>query len=81
MHAVPDVPGVPAAEELSVLPAAELPARLAEAYRLIVELTPALRITPPHRSCHSKSLMLAEQLRTAGASGKFSTQKVLSART
>jgi transposase len=36
---VPDVPGVPSAEELSALPAAELAARLAEAYRLIGELT------------------------------------------
>jgi len=33
------VPGVPSAEELSALPAAELAARLAEAYRLIAELT------------------------------------------
>jgi transposase len=32
-------PGVPSAEELSALPAAELAARLAEAYRLIGELT------------------------------------------
>jgi transposase len=36
---VPDAPGVPSAEELSALPAAELAARLAEAYRLIAELT------------------------------------------
>jgi transposase len=36
---VPDVPGVPSAEELSVLPAAELAVRLAEAYRVIGELT------------------------------------------
>jgi len=36
---VPGVPGVPSAEELSALPAAELAARLAEAYRLIGELT------------------------------------------
>jgi transposase len=36
---VPAVPGVPPAEELSALPAAELAARLAEAYRLIGELT------------------------------------------
>ena len=33
------MPGVPSAEELSVLPAAELAVRLAEAYRLIGELT------------------------------------------
>jgi Family of unknown function (DUF6444) len=33
------VPGVPSAEELSALPAAELAERLAEAYRLIGELT------------------------------------------
>jgi len=33
------VPGVPSAEELSVLPAGELAARLAEAYQLIGELT------------------------------------------
>ena len=39
MPVVPDAPGVPSAEELSALPAAELAARLAEAYRLIVELT------------------------------------------
>jgi transposase len=32
-------PGIPSAKELSALPAAELAARLAEAYRLIVELT------------------------------------------
>jgi transposase len=36
---VPGAPGVPSAEELSALPAAELAARLAEAYRLIGELT------------------------------------------
>jgi transposase len=36
---VPDVPGVPSAEELSALPAADLAARLAEAYRVIGELT------------------------------------------
>jgi transposase len=36
---VSDVPGVPSAEELSALPAGELAARLAEAYRLIGELT------------------------------------------
>jgi transposase len=36
---VSDVPGVPSVEELSALPAAELAARLAEAYRLIAELT------------------------------------------
>jgi hypothetical protein len=36
---VPAVPGLPSAEELSALPAAELAARLAEAYRLIAELT------------------------------------------
>jgi transposase len=36
---VPDVPGVPSAEELSALPAVELAARLAEAYRVIGELT------------------------------------------
>ena len=39
MPAVPDVPGVPSAEELSALPAGELAARLAEAYRIIGELT------------------------------------------
>jgi len=33
------VPGVPSEEELSVLPASVLAARLAEAYRLIAELT------------------------------------------
>jgi transposase len=36
---VPDVPGGPPAEELAALPAAELAARLAEAYRVIGELT------------------------------------------
>jgi transposase len=36
---VPDLPGLPSAEELSALPAAELAVRLAEAYRLIAELT------------------------------------------
>jgi transposase len=36
---VPAVPGVPPAEELSALPAAELVVRLAEAYGLIGELT------------------------------------------
>ena len=38
MRVVPGVPGVPSAEELSGLPAAELAVRLAEAYRLIGEL-------------------------------------------
>jgi transposase len=36
---VPDVPDVPSAEDLAALPHAELAARLAEAYRLIGELT------------------------------------------
>jgi transposase len=36
---VPEVPGVPSADELSALPAAELAARLAEAYRVIAEMT------------------------------------------
>jgi transposase len=36
---VTGAPGVPSAEELSALPAAELAVRLAEAYRLIAELT------------------------------------------
>jgi transposase len=36
---MPAVPGLPSAEELSALPAAELAVRLAEAYRLIGELT------------------------------------------
>src|SRR5215467_11714045 len=36
---MPGVPGVPSAEELSALPAVELTARLAEAYRVIGELT------------------------------------------
>ena len=39
MPAVPEVPGVPSADELSALPAAELAARLAEAYRVIAEMT------------------------------------------
>jgi hypothetical protein len=44
---VSDVPGVPSAEELSALPAAELAARLAEAYRLIAELTAQVgRLSP-----------------------------------
>ena len=33
------MPGVPSAKELSALPAGELAVRLAEAYRLIAELT------------------------------------------
>jgi hypothetical protein len=36
---VPAAPGVPSAEGLSALPAAKLAVRLAEAYRLIGELT------------------------------------------
>jgi transposase len=36
---LPVVPGVPSAEELAALPHAELAARLAEAYRLIAQLT------------------------------------------
>jgi transposase len=36
---LPVVPGLPSAEELAALPHAELAARLAEAYRLIAELT------------------------------------------
>ena len=34
---MPDVPGLPSAEELAALPHEELAARLAEAYRLISE--------------------------------------------
>ena len=36
---MPDVPGLPSAEELAALPHGELAARLAEAYRLISELS------------------------------------------
>ena len=36
---MPAVPGLPSVEELSALPAADLAARLAEAYRLIAELS------------------------------------------
>ena len=36
---MPDVPGLPSAEELAALPHEELAARLAEAYRLIGELS------------------------------------------
>jgi hypothetical protein len=36
---VPDVPGVPSAEDLAALPHSELAVRLAEAYRLIAVLT------------------------------------------
>ena len=36
---MPDVPGLPSAEELAALPHEELAARLAEAYRLIAELS------------------------------------------
>ena len=39
MPAVSDVPGLPSAEELAALPHDELAARLAEAYRLISELS------------------------------------------
>ena len=39
MPAVPGVPGVPSVEELAALPPAELAVRLAEAYRLIGELS------------------------------------------
>jgi hypothetical protein len=39
MVIMPDVVGVPSPEELASLPAAELAVRLAEAYRLIAELT------------------------------------------
>jgi transposase len=39
LPAVADVPGIPSAEELPALPAGELAARLAEAYRVIGELT------------------------------------------
>ena len=40
------MPGVPSAEELSALPAAELAVRLAEAYRLIGELTAQIEQFP-----------------------------------
>jgi transposase len=39
LPAVPDVPGLPSAEELAALPREELAARLAEAYRLIAGLS------------------------------------------
>jgi cell division protein FtsB len=39
LPAVSGVPGVPSAEELAALPHDELAARLADAYRLIAELT------------------------------------------
>jgi len=39
LHAVPDEPGLPSAEELAALPHGVLAERLAEAYRLIAELT------------------------------------------
>ena len=40
---MPDVPGLPSAEELAALPHAELAVRLAEAYRLIAQLTAQVR--------------------------------------
>jgi transposase len=43
---VPDVPGVPSAEELAALPPAELAVRLAEAYRLIGELSAQVEYLP-----------------------------------
>jgi len=44
------VPGVPSAEELPALPAAVLAQRLAEAYRLIAELTG--QVERYARACH-----------------------------
>jgi hypothetical protein len=46
---VPDVPGVPSAEDLAALPHSELAVRLAKAYRLIAVLTGPLLPAPlPH---------------------------------
>ena len=42
-RAVPDEPGLPSAEELAVLPHGELAERLAEAYRVIAQLTAQVR--------------------------------------
>ena len=39
LRAVPDEPGLPSAEELAALPHGVLAERLAEAYRLVAELT------------------------------------------
>jgi transposase len=44
LRAVPDEPGLPSAEELAVLPHAELAERLAEAYRLIAQLTARVEV-------------------------------------
>jgi transposase len=61
---VPDTPGVPSAEELSVLPAAELAARLAEAYRLIGELTGhAERLTAQNERLAARVEDLERQVR------------------
>ena len=43
LRAVPDEPGLPSAEELAVLPRGVLAERLAEAYRVIAQLTGQVR--------------------------------------
>jgi transposase len=48
MPAVPDVAGVPSAEELAALPHEELAARLAEAYRVIAGLTARVELLERH---------------------------------
>jgi hypothetical protein len=74
---VPDAPGAPSAEELSVLPAAELAARLAEAYRLIGELTVrnerlAARVEDLERRCVGiRRCRRGRRRRTAAALAPF----------
>jgi transposase len=61
---VPDAPGVPSREELSALPADELAGRLAEAYRLIGELTAhAERLTGQNERLAARVEDLERQVR------------------
>jgi transposase len=61
---VSDAPGVPSREELSALPVGELAARLAEAYRLIGELTAhAERLTGQNKRLAARVEDLERQVR------------------
>ena len=72
LRAVPDEPGLPSAEELAALPHGVLAERLAEAYRLIAQLTARVerwsggpgRIPPRHRSRRRRTARSGRSRRT-----------------
>ena len=70
LRAVPDEPGLPSAEELAVLPRGVLAERLAEAYRVIAQLTGQVReLTARVEDAVAENGRLAARVEAPGAAG------------